>query len=109
MFLLLYADDTFLLSESSNDLQNMLSSFADYCDTWQLKINVSKTKVLVFSRGAIAKNLKFFLRNKELEIVKNYKYLGIFFARSGSFVTTRSYLCEQAIMAMYMYGSLKKM
>ena len=85
IFLLLYADDTVLLSESSTDLQNMLNNFVDYCDKWQLKINTSKTKVLIFSRGSIPKNLHFYIRNTELEIVKNYKYLDIFFARSGSF------------------------
>ena len=29
------------------------------------------------------------------------KYLGVFFDRSGSFLTTRKYLCEQGIKAMY--------
>ena len=56
MFLLLYADDTVLLSENSVDLQNLLDSFVDYCDKWQLKINTDKTKVLVFSKGKIPNN-----------------------------------------------------
>ena len=40
-------------------------------------------------------NLKFFMRNTELEIVKDYKYLGVYFARSWSF-RTRKYLSERA-------------
>ena len=106
MFLLLYADDTVLLSENSVDLQNLLNVFVDYCDKWQLKINTDKTKVLIFSKGRIPNNLKFFMRNTELEIVKDYKYLGVYFARSGSFLRTRKYLSEQATKAMY--GILKK-
>ena len=106
IFILLYADDTILLSESSEDLQNMLNEFDKYCEKWKLKINVQKTKVLIFSRGRISKHLKFFIRNDEIEIVKDYKYLGVYFSRSGSFLKTRKYLKEKAIQAMY--GLLQK-
>ena len=106
IFILLYADDTILLSESSEDLQNMLNEFDKYCEKWKLKINVKKTKVLIFSRGRISKHLKFFIRNDEIEIVKDYKYLGVYFSRSGSFLKTRKYLQEKAIKAMY--GLLQK-
>ena len=41
------------------------------------------------------------MNGREIEIVKCYKYLGIFFARSGSFVQTRKYLKEQSNRAMY--------
>ena len=50
---------------------------------WKLKINVSKTKVLIFSKGRIPSNLKFHIDNNEIEIVKDYKYWNIF-GRSGS-------------------------
>ena len=42
VFILLYADDTVLFSESENDLQEALTCFKDYCDRWKLKINVEK-------------------------------------------------------------------
>ena len=61
IFMLLYADDTVMFSESSEDLQNMLNEFDDYCEKGQLKINVSKTKVLIFSKGRQPKNIRFFL------------------------------------------------
>ena len=106
ILILLYADDTILLSESRDDLQIMLNEFSTYCKKWKLKINVQKTKILIFSKGRIPKNLKFHIDNNEIEIVKDYKYLGIFFARSGSFLTTRKYLQEKATKAMY--GLLQK-
>jgi hypothetical protein len=49
----LYADDTVIIAESENDLQNALNTFNLYCDQWKLKINVDKTKVLIFSKGEI--------------------------------------------------------
>jgi len=39
---LLYADDTVLLSESQNDLQNLLNEYEKYCDKWKLTVNLSK-------------------------------------------------------------------
>ena len=43
--ILLYADDTILLSESKDDLQIMLNEFSIYCKKWKLRINVQKTKI----------------------------------------------------------------
>ena len=48
IFVLLYADDTVILSESSSDLQEALDLYASYCRIWKLEINNTKTKVVVF-------------------------------------------------------------
>jgi hypothetical protein len=39
------------MAETHDDLQNILNKFGDYCNTWRLKANTDKTKVIVFSRG----------------------------------------------------------
>ena len=44
LFILLYADDTVLLSESANDLQHALDVFSDYCDVWKLHVNNYKNQ-----------------------------------------------------------------
>ena len=48
LFVILYADDTVLMAESSADLQNQLNSFQDYYSIWKLKVNTDKSKVMVF-------------------------------------------------------------
>ena len=48
LFLLLYADDTFILAESDEDLKAALNIFEEYCSEWKPSINVSKTKIVVF-------------------------------------------------------------
>ena len=48
IFVLLYADDTVILSKSSSDLQEALDLYASYCRIWKLEINNTKTKVVVF-------------------------------------------------------------
>ena len=60
-FLILYADDTVLMAESSADLQNQLSLFQDYCFVWKLKVNTDKSNSMVFFRGKYPRNLIFSL------------------------------------------------
>ena len=51
LYILLYADDTVILAESQEDLQQSINLMERYCSMWKLNINVSKTKITVFSRG----------------------------------------------------------
>ena len=79
LHILLYADDTVLLAETRNDLQKCIRFMEDYCNTWGLKINSSKTKITIFSRGKVRKLPDFILNERKLEIVYSYKYLGVLF------------------------------
>ena len=45
---LLYADDTVIVSSRDKDLQNAIDDFNNYCQEWKLKVNISKTKVVIF-------------------------------------------------------------
>ena len=96
VFLLLYAYDTVIFGEDASDLQTSLCMFENYCKTWKLKVNIPKTKVLMFSKGRPKQNLHFFYDDSELEIVNEYKYLGILLSRSGSFSQNKKYLAQQA-------------
>lgn len=87
--ILLYADDTVILSESESGLQHALNVFCSYCKEWQLNVNVDKTKVLIFSKGRPNRNYNFVFNDKQLEIVNEYKYLGIYMSMSGSFLKTK--------------------
>ena len=49
---------------------------------------------------------EFLFNNIVLENVKEFKYLGIVFSRSGSFCKAKKHLCEQAQKAMY--GVIRK-
>jgi len=50
LFILLYADETVIFAESAEELQTALNIFEKYCSEWKLSINVSKTKIVVFSK-----------------------------------------------------------
>ena len=100
IFLLMYADDTVILSETSEGLQTALNLYCDYCTVWTLKINVDKTKVVVFTKGRPG-NFSIAHNNNNLEVVGEYKYLGVLFTNGGSFYSTKKHLASQAEKAMY--------
>ena len=69
---------TVLLSDSALGLQNTLNNFQEYCHQWHLKVNLEKTKVVIFGAKKTDK-FKFVYQNNELEITENYNYLGLIF------------------------------
>ena len=89
LFVLLYADDTVILSESANGLQSALDVYNEYCKQWKLTVNMNKSMVIVFSKGRHS-NYSFTLNDNNIEVGYEYKYLGVLFSRSGSFLRLKS-------------------
>ena len=94
LFILLYADDTFIFGENPEEHQQSLNAFQKYCEIWKLTVNTEKTKVMIFSNGRIS-------NNKELEIASEFKYLGIYLSRSGAFNAAKKHIAEQANKALF--------
>ena len=46
IFIMLYADNTVIMSETEEGLQQALLNFEQYCDLWKLKVNAPKQKLL---------------------------------------------------------------
>ncbi len=46
--------------------------------------------------------VKFYYKNIELEIVDNFKYLGILFSKNGKFLQARKAVLSQSTRAMFM-------
>ena len=102
IFMLLYADDMVIFSNTAEELQFGLDLLSDYCGRWKLKVNVSKTKVLIFRKGGLLpRNLAFTYEDEPLEIVKSFKYLGIVFTPGGSFSEAQTTLAGQAQTAIF--------
>ena len=85
LYVLLYADDTIILTESSNDLQCALNSLKSYCSTWDLAVNTSKTKIVIFSKGKVRNKPTFYFGNDTIEVCDDYTYLGVIFNYNGNF------------------------
>ena len=93
---LLYADDLVLLSESSAGLQACLDRLQEYTDKWDLKVNLKKTKIMIFQRGGRRIETPMYLGYQHLEHAKHYKYLGTILTDTGSFKTNENNLKKKA-------------
>ena len=101
LFILLYADDTAILSESPAEMQQALDVLHEYCVMNGLVINVDKTKVLVFSRGKI-RNIPIFNFNGErVDVVFEYKYLGTVLNFNNRFLVAIKAQCLSASKAIF--------
>ena len=90
---LLYADDTILLAESEHGLQYSIDIFIDYCRAWKLKINHSKSKVVIFGARNVS-HFKFYIGELLIETTDHYKYLCVYFSKSGSFLYAKKNIVE---------------
>ena len=82
----------------------MINLFSEnYCDELKLTVNISKTnkKNLIFTFGRYAGNLKFFFKCNELELATEYKNLGIYLSKCGSYLSCEKHTAEQANNAMF--------
>lgn len=86
LFILLYADDTVLLATSISKFRKIMKEYENYCALWNVEINFSKSKIMIF--GTQRKNVQFHMNNIELEIVKEYHYLGITFTKNRRLIQT---------------------
>ena len=71
----MYADDTVLFSESVSALQSMLDTLFLYTPKWNLTVNISKSKIMVFRKGGKVKPEPY--QEFFLEIVDCFNYLGV--------------------------------
>ena len=83
---LLWADDLLLVSETAEGLQNCIDKMGKCYEELDLKVNIKKTKVIIFNKGGrtLEKKFNFYLNGEKLVIADQYQYLGIKLRPSGS-------------------------
>ena len=64
---------------------------------------------MVIGNGRLPQNLSFSYDNLNLEIAKNFNYLGIIFTRTGNFSQTKKHLADKALKAMYDVLKIERM
>ncbi len=76
-----YADDIVLLADSPENLQKLITIVQNWCTKWRLIINPDKSKIVHFRNSPKQRTsyeFKLCDNGPELEIVDQYKYLGVF-------------------------------
>jgi hypothetical protein len=74
---LLYADDLVLLGHSASALQTLLDSLGAFCEAHHLRVNISKTEVVVFGRRTPRHQPALTYAGSLLPVSKSFRYLGI--------------------------------
>ena len=87
ILLLMFADDVALLSDTISGLQKQLNALNDFCAESKLKVNISKTKILVFRKGGVlSRREKWHFNGSRLESVPGFTYVhvGVYFSQTLS-------------------------
>ena len=72
-----------------------------YCQTWNLEVNPSKTKITIFCNRRFDHDFSFTYNNQVLDIVDNLVYLGTLFSSNGRFLQNNQRMTDQARKAMF--------
>ena len=98
----MYADDTVLFANSKENLQKCLNGLHAYCDKWKLQVNAENTKVMIFSsRKVKSRNINFTIGGKSIDIVDEFKYLGVTISHNGNFRANFKDLKEKGNRAIF--------
>ncbi len=97
LFILLLADDVVLLSETVIGLQTQLNSLQRASSSLQLKVNMSKSNIVVFRKGGyLGARERWTYDSVVLPVVNVYKYLGVLFSTKLSFTASCHDLTSKA-------------
>ena len=94
---IMYADDIAIISKSPKGMQHCLDKFSEFCKSWFLNVNISKTNMMVCNKaGRLNEKCIFEINGEKLSSVKETKYLGVVFSNNGSFRTASEDLADKA-------------
>lgn len=104
---LFWADDLALISTSLNGLQVAMNKLKTYSEENKLSVNINKTKFMIFNKtGRLLKNQRLFYDTTDVELVRNFVYLGIKFCSSGTWSETLRDLKARGLRA---YAKIRKL
>ena len=79
----------------------MLSCLNDYCLSWGLTINYEKLKIMHFKPRSTKQTVSILrCENNEMELVKQYKYLGLIFTEFLDLLTMAKTVAKSASRAI---------
>jgi len=95
---LLYADDVSSFNDTVLQLQKQLDMISTFCDFVEMKINLDKTKIIVFRNGGYLRQCeKWFYKGNPIEVVSFYKYLGMYMTPKLIWSKTHEFAAKQAL------------
>ena len=102
LFVLLYADDTFILAENEKRITiGLHDKVHQYCTMYKLSVNIAKSKIIVFSRGKVRRFSSFKYGFDVIEVVSDYVYIGITMNYNNKFDKTMKKQLDQGRKAQF--------
>ena len=99
---LLFADDLALFSQSVIGLQRMINKLSAYCEKYAMKINVDKTKIVVYRNGGkLGRKEVWYLNSNQIQVVSKFRYLGVLLSSSGIWTAAQSELACRASKGLF--------
>ena len=97
----MFADDVSSFSDTVVRLQRQINHIEQFCKSVDMKINLDKTKIVVFRNGGIVKQTeKWTYCGDIIDIVPFYKYLGVYFTPKLRWPKTQEMLALQGIKSV---------
>ena len=91
----MYADDMVIFAESAEGVQYMLDALYTYTEKWNLYVNISKTKIVVFRNGGIlSDDDKWYYNGLQIETVNTFTCLGVVLNFNGKFSVAEKHVAE---------------
>ena len=107
---ILFADDTTIyligtkIKFMRKKLQYDIDNLFDWLNCNELFLNVKKTKMIIFSENAISyDNCDIYVNGELIEVVNEYKFLGVIFDNKLSFEKHVHELCNRLKYFIYMF------
>ena len=105
----MFANDVVIFLDSIDGLQSSLNNLESYFLKWNLKVNVDKSKIVVFRKGEnVSRNEKLTYSGEEIEIVNSFNCLGMELSSGGMFIKATNMLAGKALNAMNALFSITK-
>lgn len=102
---LMYADDIVMISDEPRKLQSMINRLEEYCENWNMELNLNKSEIMIFRKGGrLARDEKWNYKGETVRIVSEYCYLGFILTPKLSFtkhVEQRNKSAKNSINAVW--------
>ena len=104
----MFADDVAAIADTVVNLQRKISAIEQFCDHTGMKLNLDKSKIVVFRNGGSLRHCeRWFYKGNPIEVVSFYKYLGAYFTSRLSWFKTQQMLsmqAQKAVNTIFRYG-----
>jgi hypothetical protein len=97
---LMYADDIILLAYTEGELQKKIEILRKFLQDNGLRVNLSKTKSMIFSTGKIKSRRVLKWQDESIERVSSYVYLGVPFSENLNFRRAKEHFFRKAEIAI---------